>query len=176
MNTRRFFTLALAVLSWAPAFAQGQLHQDSSDCGAVAGSYFVSKLDENGNLADPEARALLSLVDNGVALFTDAAEGGGPDYAPFSDAKGSWSCAKEGDNGVVLRVLVFDFTLPNQAGQKQEIARLDSRVVYDATTHGLSGRTEIFFIDIAGDPLLKPDSDARYHYTFDARKIEAPVE
>ena len=146
---------------------------DHTDCDAAIGTYLMTKLIENGGKAAPEARAILALNPKGQAIFTDAAQGGGADYQPFSDAFGSWICKPSTAGNLDLKIVLLDFTYATEAMPDQVIARIDTSASLPSGEAALVGSTVVSFVDIDGDPLDVDQLERIFDYTFAAQKILA---
>ena len=152
------FLIASAFLA-APAMAQ-DTELPGDICSAAVGTFVLTDVRDDG---EPGARSLLMLTYGGTAEFISAAQKGDDDYAPFSDALGQWRCLSEEGGNPRIRVVVLDFTFPNEG--EQDMARVDFEGTLDVESGELILTALLSFFPMYGGALDGPAADAESHTT-----------
>ncbi len=124
--------------------------------------------------AEKKGRSMLSLTNDGLAYFTDSAQGGGKTFQPFTDGRGSWRCISNEDGKIMFSVLVFHFTLPTPQDPRQKISRVITRATYDLEKKGLTGETAIVYLPLYDNPMGAGMPGNRINYKFTGFPIEVP--
>lgn len=154
-----------ALLLSTPAIAQpSDLPVEA--CAEAVGTFLLADMPGEG-IPD---RTLFLLTNGGHAIFVNSGQWGSEDYAPFSDALGSWICLSEAGEPPAFRAVVIDFTAPAEGGQ--QVARVDIDGTLDADgTMTLSMR--LSFFPLEGDPLAGPADDAE-PFTIVGERVTVP--
>lgn len=112
---------AVLLLCSGPATLAGD--KPLSACFDAVGTYLTTNLAvDDGRIV---GRSLISLTNGGHFFLTDSNEGGDPNFAPFTDGRGSWRCVSDEQGSAHIAASVLDFTHNTAAHPEQMIARLD---------------------------------------------------
>jgi hypothetical protein len=117
------------------------------------------------------SRSLLSITNDGHAFFTDSAEGGGPGYGPFTGGRGAWRCLSGESGETRFKAIILDFTFAAASNPNQQIGRLDIEGTVDTSTGKLTGRMDLSFAPLEGDPMNPADLKAAGWAGIDGDKI-----
>jgi hypothetical protein len=137
-------------------------------CSAAVGTFVLTDVRDDG---EPGSRSLLMLTYGGNAEFVSAAQRGGDDYAPFSDALGQWACLSEEGENPRIRVVVLDFTFPDDG--EQQMAHVDFEGTLDVDTGQLILAALLSFFPMYGDVLDGPAADADPYTTIGQKVVVA---
>ena len=124
--------------------------EDVSACIEAVGTFPTTNVGADGTVV---GRSLISLTNGGHFFLTDSNEGGGADFASFSDGRGAWRCVSDADGQAHVMATVLDFTHKTEAHPNQTMARLDYDATYDAGTDTLNADVSLYFVPINANPM-----------------------
>ena len=148
---RSSIAIALATaLSCSGALSASAADEELSACFDAVGTFLTTNLGADGVVV---GRSLISITNGGHFLLTDSNEGGGQDFASFSDGRGAWRCESDADGKAHILATVLDFTHKTEAYPDQTIARLDYDATYDAESATLRADVSLYFVPIDANPM-----------------------
>ncbi|MEM8551516.1 MAG: hypothetical protein AAGF45_03990 [Pseudomonadota bacterium] len=137
-------------------------------CAPLVGTFLTMKLIDGKPAPEEEGRSLISLTSGGQAFLSDSAQGGDLEFAPFSDARGAWTCSS-GDAGLSWRATMVDFTFRNEMHEEQFVVRVELTGALDQGAD-MTGEAKIHFYPLADDPFTgTPEKSLAY--VFNGQKI-----
>jgi hypothetical protein len=145
----------------------------TSECLALVGTYLTINTDGSGDDTST-ARSLISITNGGHMFFTDSAEGGTSEFAPFTDARGAWRCMSNDDGVATFNAIVLDFTDVTPSFPDQQIGRLDVTGTFDESSETLSGTMALYLFPMEANPLAEHDLTPDYSGDYTAERIVVP--
>jgi hypothetical protein len=142
--------LGAALFLCAPPAAYSA-DQELSACFDAVGTFLTTNI--NPDRGADVGRSVVSLTNGGHFFLTDSNEGGGADFAPFTEGRGAWRCVSDEAGKLHILATVLDFTHKTEAFPEQKIARLDYDATYDEASNTLSADVKIYFMPIDTDPM-----------------------
>lgn len=131
-----------------PAFSADE---ELSACFDAVGTFLTTNI--NPDRGEDVGRSLISMTNGGHFFLTDSNDGGGSDFAPFTEGRGAWRCVSDDAGELHILATVLDFTHRTETFPEQKIARLDYDATYDEASGTLSADVKIYFMPIDANPM-----------------------
>ncbi|MEM6761531.1 MAG: hypothetical protein AAF615_01515 [Pseudomonadota bacterium] len=149
--------------------AAAQLEPISPQCVGLVGTFLTTK-STTSEEGVPE-RSLIALTSGGNAFLSDSAQGGGPQYQPFSTSRGAWTCTDAAGDKLSFKAVMVDFTFPTAELPKAQVVRVETEGVFNAIEGSISGETRVSFYPLSSDPLSDEAPTNQLEYSFTGQKI-----
>ena len=122
-----------------------------SACFDAVGTFLTTNLaPDDGRIV---GRSLIALTNGGHFFLTDSNEGGDPNFALFTDGRGTWRCVSDEQGSAHIVASALDFTHNTAAHPEQMIVRLDYDLSYDAGSDTIRADVTLYFMPINANPM-----------------------
>ena len=159
--------LLLNVIMYSMAWADGRVRT----CREFVGTYLITNFEDDGSI---DSRSLMTFWKDGNFTFIDSNQGGVSGvFNPFTEAAGSWTCARNEKREKNATAVTLDFTLPGTVDADQQIARLDFfDVTVNRATGKIKGSAKLRFFPFDSNP-LGPSGIIEDPFHFEGERVKA---